>query len=114
MEDIYGLPDILIQQRIGGKVRSIRLKQNITQQDLSNLAGVSVSTLKKIESGHISSFGSLLRLMRVLGALDLLQDLIEEVKLSPNEYYELVNSIEKHQRKRARGSEKTEKGKSEW
>lgn len=107
MENIYGLSYIQIQQRIGGKVRSIRLKQNITQQDLSNLAGVSVSTLKKIEGGHISSFGSLLRLMRVLGVLDLLQDLIEEVKLSPNEYYELVNSIEKHQRKRARGQKRS-------
>ena len=101
MENIYGLSYIQIQQRIGGKVRSIRLKQNITQQDLSNLAGVSVSTLKKIEGGHISSFGSL------LGVLDLLQDLIEEVKLSPNEYYELVNSIEKHQRKRARGQKRS-------
>ena len=50
MEDIYGLHDILIQHRIGGKVRSIRLKQNITQQDLSNLAGVSVSTLKNVSS----------------------------------------------------------------
>ncbi len=114
MDNIYSLSDIQFEQRIGGKIRSIRLKQNITQQDLSNQAVVSVSTVKKIESGRISSFGSLLRLMRVLGVLDLLQDLLEEEKLSPNEYYELVTSKEKHQRKRARGSDKTEREESEW
>lgn len=115
MNNVYSLSDIQILQRIGGKLKSIRLKQNMTQQELSDLAVVSVSTVKKIEGGHISSFDYLLRLMRVLGVLDLLQDLIEEEKLSPNEYYELVNSREKHQRKRARGTGKTAKEEeSEW
>lgn len=78
----------------------------MTQQELSNQSMVSVSTIKKIEDGQINSFDSLLRLMRILGKLDLLQELTKEEKLSPNEYYAMVNSVKKHQRKRARSSKK--------
>ena len=93
-------------QKIGSRLKSIRLKHNMTQQELSNQSMVSVSTIKKIEDGQINSFDSLLRLMRILGKLDLLQELTKEEKLSPNEYYAMVNSVKKHQRKRARGSKK--------
>lgn len=78
----------------------------MTQQELSNQSMVSVSTIKKIEDGQINSFDSLFRLMRILGKLDLLQELTKEEKLSPNEYYAMVNSVKKHQRKRARSSKK--------
>ena len=93
-------------QKIGSRLKSIRLKHNMTQQELSNQSMVSVSTIKKIEDGQINSFDSLLRLMRILGKLDLLQELTKEEKLSPNEYYAMVNSVKKHQRKRARSSKK--------
>lgn len=86
----------------------------MTQQELSNQSMVSVSTIKKIEDGQINSFDSLLRLMRILGKLDLLQELTEEEKLSPNEYYAMVNSVKKHQRKRARSSNKKIVEESEW
>ena len=98
--------DAQILQKIGSRLKSIRLKHNMTQQELSNQSMVSVSTIKKIEDGQINSFDSLLRLMRILGKLDLLQELTKEEKLSPNEYYAMVNSVKKHQRKRARSSKK--------
>ena len=88
----------------------------MTQQELANQAVVSVSSIKKIESGHICSFDSLLRIMRILGNLDLLQELTEDEMLSPNEYFELVNAKGRHQRKRARnkGTSKPEREESEW
>ena len=98
MDDIYSLTDAQILQKIGSRLKSIRLKQNMTQQEISNQSMVSVSTIKKIEDGRINSFDSLLRLMRILGKLDLLQELTEEEKLSPNEYYAMINSVKKHQR----------------
>ena len=85
MDDIYILPDPLIMQRIGDKIKKTRLKQNITQVDLAEEASISLSTLKKIESGKIVSFDSLLRMLRTLGLLDVLQPLIEEEQLSPSE-----------------------------
>ena len=102
MNDIYMLADAIILNRIGNHLKTVRLKQNITQQSLADAAGVSLSSLKKIEKGDINTFDSLLRVLRTLGKLEVLQPLVDEEPLSPSEYYELVHSIKaKHQRKRA-------------
>lgn len=78
MDDIYMLADKMILEKIGNRLRQVRLKQNITQQSLAEAAGVSLSLVKKIEKGEIGSFDSLLRLLRTLGLLDALQPLIVE------------------------------------
>lgn len=115
MKDIYTLADPMITQKIGEKLKKTRLKQNITQMKLAEEAGISLSTLKKIENGEIASFDPLLRVLRTLGLLDVLFPLIEEEQLSPNEYYELVNSVAKKTRKRAYGKMFTKiKQESEW
>ena len=103
MDDIYMLSDTMILERIGNRLRQVRLKQNITQQSLAETARVSLSSVKKIEKGEIGSFDSFLRLLRTLGLLDTLQPLIEEEQLSPNEYYELVHTSKNKTRKRAAG-----------
>ena len=116
MDDIYMLSDMIICERIGGRMRQVRLKQNITQQSLAEATGVSLSSLKKIEKGEICSCDSLLRVMRTLGKLDVLQPLVEEEQMSPSEYYELMHSVNtKHQRKRAVGKiNNTSKEDAEW
>ena len=114
MEDIYMLADTSIAERIGANLRAVRLRQNITQQSLADTAGVSLSSLKKIEKGSIGSFDSFLRILRALGKLNVLQPLIEEEQLSPNEYYELVNSAHKKVRQRAAGRLNANKTEQEW
>ena len=114
MDDIHSLSDTQVQKRIGEKLKSVRLRQNITQKSLAEEADISLSSIKKIENGEIGSFESLLRVMRVLGELDTIQSLITEEQLSPSEYYELVNAGKKSSRKRAVGKIKTEKEESEW
>jgi len=104
MDDIYMLADAVILSRIGNKLRTVRLKQNITQQSLSEAANVSLSSIKKIEKGEIRSFDSLLRVLRILGKLDILQPLVEEEQLSPSEYYDFVHSMQSTMRKRATGN----------
>ena len=42
------LSDAMIMARVGDRLRSSRLKQNITQQDLAKDAGVSLSSLKNL------------------------------------------------------------------
>lgn len=101
MDDIYMLSDLRIIQKIGEKLKYMRLKQNITQEDLAKESNVSVSTIKKIESGEIGRFDSFIRVLRILGGLDTLEPLIEQAQLSPSEYYDLVNSSKKKIRKRA-------------
>ena len=115
MDDIYMLSDGIIMNRIGTRLKAIRLKQNITQQNLAKEAGISISSVKKVEKGEIGAFDSLLRLMRTLGVLDIMQPLVEEEQLSPNEYYELVHSASKKTRKRAVNKfHQTEKEAPEW
>ena len=116
MDNIYMLSDEVIIGQIAGKVKSTRLKQNITQQSLAEAAGVSLSSVKKIEKGEIGSFDTLLRILRTLGLLDMLQPLIEEEQLSPNEYYKLVQSTKNHERKRAAGrlNDKPKEGDETW
>ena len=103
MDDIYMLADAVILSRIGNKLRTVRLKQNINQQSLSETANVSLSSIKKMEKGEIRSFDSLLRVLRILGKLDILQPLVEEDQLSPTEYYDFVHSSLATIRKRAVG-----------
>jgi transcriptional regulator with XRE-family HTH domain len=91
------------------------LKQNITQQSLSEAANVSLSSIKKMEKGEIRSFDSLLRVLRILGKLDILQPLMEEEQLSPSEYYDLVHSSQAIMRQRAAGKiNHVKKEESEW
>ena len=99
--DIYSLTDTIIQLRIGEKLKELRLRQNITQANLAVDAQVSVSSVKNIESGQIGSFDSLMRILRVLGKLDVLQPLVEEEEMSPNEYYRFINSAKRKSRHRA-------------
>ena len=115
MEDIYKLADEVILNKIGTRLKAVRLKQNITQQRLAEESGVSLSTIKKIENGEIRSFDSLVRVLRTLGKLDVLQQLVEEEQLSPSEYYEMVYKANKAQRKRAVGGKhKGEKEEVSW
>jgi transcriptional regulator, XRE family len=106
-ENIYILPDGEIRRRVGRKVRQLRLRQNFTQASLAEQAQVSLTTLKKIEKGDISYFDSLMRVLRVLGELDVFSPLIKEEKMSPNEYFEFVEANKKKQRKRSSGGNKT-------
>lgn len=101
MDDIYILSDAMVLNKVGNHLRTLRLKQNITQQSLAEAANVSLSTVKKMEKGEIRSFDAFLRVLRTLGRLDVLQPLVEEPQLSPSEYFDLVATARSHERKRA-------------
>ena len=115
MEDIYSLSDKEIAKRIGERIRTCRLRQNITQASLAKDSEISLSSLQKIESGEIKSFDSLLRVLRTLGMLDDICRVTEQEEVSPIEYFELANSKKRHARKRARNrrNDKNEEA-SEW
>ena len=99
---------------IGRKIKSIRLKRNITQSSLAEAASISLSSVKKVENGEIGAFDTLLRILRTLGMLESISSLIEEEQLSPSEYYEIVNKSKKKTRRRAVGKLNVDKEESEW
>lgn len=115
MIDVYALSDAQVLAKIGQNLRQERLRQNITQESLALSAGISLSSVKKIEKGEIGSFDSLVRVLRILGKLGDIAVLIQEEEMSPNEYFEFLNSLNNHRRKRASsGIKKNAEETSSW
>ena len=115
LDNIYILTDTELCNRIAAKIKTVRLKQNMSQAELADKSGVSISTIKRMEDGEVKNFESLIRVLRTLGKLDVFVPLVEEEQLSPNEYYELACKANKPKRKRAsKGYTKENKEESEW
>lgn len=115
MDNVNMLSDVEVTKRISVKLKELRLKQNISRQDLSSSSGVSVSSIARIEDGEIKSFDSFLRILRTLGKIDVLLPLLEEEDISPNEYFKLVHSAKAKQRKRAsKSNTNNQQVESEW
>ena len=115
LDNIYMLTDIEICDRIGVKIKTVRLKQNMSQEELADKSGVSISTIKRMEEGEVKTLESLIRILRTLGKLDIFIPLVNEEQLSPNEYYELASKANKLVRKRAsKGSKIENKEETEW
>jgi len=116
LDNIYILTDTELCNRIAAKIKTVRLKQNMSQAELADKSGVSISTIKRMEDGEVKNFESLIRVLRTLGKLDVFVPLVEEEQLSPNEYYyELASKANKPKRKRAsKGYTKENKEDSEW
>ena len=103
-ENIFFLSDKQLFNAIGAKVRSWRLEQNLTQEKLAALSGVSCSTIKKIESGTSIAFDKFVRILRTLRKLDALNVFIADEEISPAAYFEAQSKIKT--RKRASKSTK--------
>ena len=115
LNNIYILTDTELCNRTAAKIKTVRLKQNMSQAELADKSGVSISTIKRMEDGEIKNFESLIRVLRTLGKLDVFVPLVEEEQLSPNEYYELASKANKPKRKRSsKGYTKENKEESEW
>ncbi len=110
------LSDAEITNKISAKIKELRLKQNISRQDMADSSGVSVSSIARMEDGEIKSFESFLRIIRSLGKIEIFLPMLQEEEISPNEYYRMVQSAKTKQRKRASRSSNNnnEQEGSEW
>lgn len=57
---------------LGERLRRVRIRRDLTQRDLAHEAGVSVDTVKRVESGRPIGTDNLLRVLRVLGLIEAL------------------------------------------
>ena len=85
----------------------------MSRQELAARSGVSVSSISRMEDGEIRSFDSFLRVLRILGQLDVLLPLIRESEPSPAEYYRMMQANNSGGRKRASRRGKSEEDKHE-
>ncbi|MBQ0122041.1 MAG: helix-turn-helix domain-containing protein [Bacteroidales bacterium] len=113
MDDIYVLSDTAILNRISSRLKEERLRQNMTRQELAIRSSVSVSSISRMEEGEIRSFDSLLRVLRILGRLEVLLPLVQESEPSPAEYYRMMQENKSGGRRRASRRCKSEDDKRE-
>jgi transcriptional regulator with XRE-family HTH domain len=80
--DYYSMTDQGVAREIGGRVRSLRLRRNRTQQQVSEATALSLNAIKALESGK-AKLTTLIAVLRELGSLDELDCLIPEITISP-------------------------------
>lgn len=89
--DIYSMSDSVILQETGLRIRQYRLDLNKTQKSLAEEAGVSLSTIAKIESGGSVAFHSIVAVLRAINKLELIEPIIKEPEISPILYAKILD-----------------------
>ena len=74
-----------IEAALCSELAELRLARNMTQQQLADLAGVSSSTIKRLEAGEGTSLDTFIRLLKALGISGNLAGLIPDQQVRPLE-----------------------------
>ena len=70
MTDIELITPIDVMLKTAQRAKALRLKQNITQQELADRVGIAIGTVKRFEKSGEIQFNHLLRIALVLGRLE--------------------------------------------
>ena len=98
-------------QELTTRLTRFRIDSGITQNELARQAGLGKRTVERIENGANLQLTTLVRLLRVLGLADRLDQLIPEQMVSPIDM--LGDKTEPAKRARSRKEAKTE-GQWKW
>ena len=96
----YPMSDKAILSQLGTQLKQMRLNKNITQLQISRMAGLSRSAISTMENDGNGSMISFVQLLRALGKLEILNHFITETPISPIQIAKL------HGKQRQRASEK--------
>ena len=94
------LTDQVVLSELGGRLARLRLARDLTQRQLGEAAGVGRTVVQRVETGAPVTTPNLIRVLRALDTLDLLERLISPVLSSPVEELRLRG----RQRRRASGA----------
>jgi|SRR5580700_4063585 transcriptional regulator with XRE-family HTH domain len=92
------LTDEVVLSELGSRLQRTRLERNLTQRELAAEAGVERKVLQRIEAGESVTLAGFIRVLRALGLLDALDQLVPEPTPSPIELMQL------HGKRRRRAS----------
>jgi len=95
---------------LGQRLAQMRVNLNLTQADVAEQAGFSKPTLERIEAGNPARMDNMIRLWRVLGLLELLDQLIPEPGPRPLDLLKRKG----RGRKRASTVREPKPGKTNW
>lgn len=103
MENWLFLTELEILKEIGTGLKKIRVQHNLTQKELSQEVGLSVSTISLIEKGQSTSVESLIR---ILIRLNRIKDLESVFRVGENLELKLKFEKAKLRSERKRASKK--------
>jgi transcriptional regulator with XRE-family HTH domain len=109
--NIYTLSDKAIERELGHRIRALRLRKNVTQEELAGSVTLSLNAIKSLESGR-GKLSTLIAVLRELGGLDQLDSFIPETLVSPLQ----LARMQGKRRERASGARAKKKppGDVEW
>lgn len=75
----YSIPELI--KLLGARFKDYRLRSNMTQKDVAEQSGVSISTITKFENGTTGSMslGTFLLLMKAIGQIEGLDEMMPEL-----------------------------------
>jgi len=82
------LTDQEVMHEIGRRLKSYRLLQNVSAEELAKRAGLSKNTVVNAEAGRNPTLHTVVRMLRGLRKLNALEAFLPEPKVSPMELLE--------------------------
>lgn len=99
-----------IMKELGQRIQDNRVTMNLTQAQMAERSGVALRTVARIENGESVKVESMLNILRVLGVLGNLNEMIQEQVLAPTE----IIDIGKKRKRVTTAGKKQEKGTWVW
>lgn len=96
--DIKIMSDVSLMMMLGNFIREQRIRQNKTQDEVAEAAGINRSTLVKMEAGAAVNMLSFVQVLRAIDQLEMLRNFEIREQISPL----LLAEIQRHKRQRAR------------
>lgn len=105
------MSDVAILQQMGKYVKHHRLKQNITQSELAEKAGINRTTLVDFEQGKRSNTLTLIQILRALNLMYIFEQFNIQYQVSPLK----LAKMQVNERQRAYGKKnKKQQPLSDW
>lgn len=78
-----------IMRELGQRIQDNRIAMNLTQAQMAERSGVALRTVVRIENGESVKVESVLNILRALGVLGNLNEMIQEQELKPTELIDI-------------------------
>jgi transcriptional regulator with XRE-family HTH domain len=91
-----------LEERLGSRLRELRLLKNLDQRTLAERAGLSLNAIKHLESGKGARVNSLVKVLRAMDKAEWLETLAPTVSISPMQMLKTGSREPKRARRRVR------------
>lgn len=97
MSVFWNLSDQDLLEKIGIRLKTLRLQANVSQQHIADQNGMSRSSIVDMEKGKNFTIQSLIAYLRTINQLQMLNTFFEEIEnpISPVELLKLQNKLKK-------------------